>query len=134
MPFYQSAFCHEVSVRPAPRRLSAVTVPAMTSRALIRTVPDDPGSNPGSNRLRSTAFGGVHVILCLGALQYLATGLYRNDLFSIMLAAAILMIWLNVALIASLLELSRGPGPRPATGNWRKAFLNEGMVRQEHRT
>lgn len=129
MPFYHSAFCHEVSPRPAPRRPSAVTVPATTSRALVRTVPDDPAANPAASRLRSTAFRGVHVILCLGALQYLATGLYRNDPFSVMLAAAILMIWLNVALIVSLLELSRGPAPRLATGNWRKAFLNERMVR-----
>jgi hypothetical protein len=111
-----------------------MTTRTVTTRTLMRAVPDEQGADPGANRLRSTAFRGAHVILCLSALQYLATGLYQNDLFSIMLAAAILMIWLNVALIASLLELSRGPGLRLATGNWRKAFLNEGMVRREHRT
>jgi hypothetical protein len=87
-------------------------------------MPVDADASLSSHRIVSTASRGAHLILCLSALQYLVTGLYRGDPFSIMLAAAFLMIWLNVALIVLLLKPSGGSPARVATGNWRRAFLN----------
>jgi hypothetical protein len=129
MPFHASDFCHEVSPRLAFRRPSAISVPVMPSRALARTMPADSGVSLGSHRILSTASRGAHLILCLCALQHLVTGLYRSDPFSIILAAAFLMIWLNVALIVLLLKPSGGSHQRVATGNWRGHSSIDGSER-----